>query len=160
MKTLKDLENDFKTLQDNYKKLDEQIPRIAGITAVKYFRAGIDAGNDINGSQFASRKPKTNEAYDRRGKSYKGGKFNSGNPVLKQTGNLYDGIKFTTSGNTVTVGLDTKKVKYAQAHNEGLGHEPKRQFIGFTEALAKVIESEIKRKRKKIFDKFQKSKNE
>lgn len=160
MKTMTDLERDFKLLQEDYKKLDDQIPRIAGITAVKVFRQGILSGVDINGVNFVSRKPETDKAYDRGGKTYKGGKFSSSNPILKQIGNLFDGLKYTAEENIVHIGVDLNKVPYAQAHNEGLNNQPKRQYLGFTERLAEIIAKEIRRRRMKIFTKFQKGKDE
>lgn len=39
---------------------------------------------------------------------------------------------------------------YAKAHNEGLGHMPKRQFMGITEELNKMHKEKIKKQMDKL----------
>jgi phage gpG-like protein len=108
-----------------------KLPRIIGNEAVRSIRGNFAIEGYYDGNSFkqwAERKPSTNKQYDRRG-NYKGSVFNSDNPILKQTGNLRDSVKYKATDKLVRVGTDLDIIPYAQAHNEGIGKQPKRQFM-------------------------------
>jgi phage gpG-like protein len=131
MESLKDLLSKFKKDSEAAKKIVASLPKIIGTEAVGSIRRnfaieGYQDGKSL--TQWEKRKPSTDKAYDRRG-SYKGSVFNSENPILRQTGNLKDSIKYQASIGKVRVGTNLDIIPYAQAHNEGLGHQPKRQFM-------------------------------
>ena len=156
MKPLKNLVSDFKNAIDAYNKLDRDIPRLMGNIAVKQTKENINNQIDIEGISFIEREEKTNIAYDKR-YGVKGSVYNSSNLILKQNRNLYNAIKYIIEGSKkVLIGLNLTTVPYAQAHNEGLGYQKKRQYLGWNEKLKLAIEKEIKKRRNNIFKKFKK----
>jgi phage gpG-like protein len=119
----------MKELESEVKKLDKNMPRLLGTEAVKDVKSNFDK-QGYEGQKWRSRSAKTNEQYDRRG-NYKGSVFNSSNPILKQTGNLYDSIEYKVTENQVEVGSFLSHIiPYAKRHNEGLKGMPQRKFIG------------------------------
>lgn len=67
--------------------------------------------------------------------------------LLYDTGRLKDGLDFKTNGNQITI---TSDVKYANIHNQGgkagkglKANIPKRQFVGMTNELKKIIKDSI-----------------
>ena len=170
MKTLAQGAQDMKRLADEYKAFDRNIPKYAGTAAVKYFKHNFDP--DVQGfreekgkiTKWKARDKKTNYAYDNY-KTYKGGQYSGSHLILRQSGNLRDSIDFKVEGDhKIWVGVNGNKlgenhkngIGFAQAINEGLGHQPKRQFIGWSKGLAEAIHKDIVRRRAKIFKNFQK----
>lgn len=102
-------------------RLDAQTPNILGTEALNVIHKNFKDESYDTGfgkTRWPARSPKTNKAYDKR-YGVKGSVFNSSNPLLQQTGNLYDGIKKRILGRTVWIGVNLMKVPYAQIHNEG-----------------------------------------
>jgi len=82
------------------------------------------------------------------------GRKNEGRAIL--TGHNTGGNKLRNSlkANQVTEGVEFNTDKeYAQAHNEGEGDMPKRQFIGESKQLDKKIIKKVDKTLDKIFDK-------
>ena len=160
MKDLKTGAKELKAMADAYKKLDKDVPRIAGIVAVKIMRENFAKGGwqEKKGSidKWKARKAATNFAYDHY-HNYKGSVYNSGNPVLRQSGNLRDSISYKLEGaHKVFIGSNLNLAPYAEAHTEGLNNQPKRKFIGWSEYLAESIHAELKKRRAAIFKNLKK----
>jgi hypothetical protein len=63
-------------------------------------------------------------------KKYPGGRKPARPVNLKLTGRLWEAIRWYRNRDSVVIGIaDPEVAKYAEAHNEGLGHMPKRQFL-------------------------------
>ena len=154
MKSISDLVREMNQCEQEIAKLDSQMPRILGAKAVKVTRENFET-ESYNGVKWQPRKAKTNRAYDRRG-TYKGSVYNSANPLLRQTGNLFNSIKYVVTGSTIDVGVNLSQVPYAVAHNEGKNHQPKRQFIGYSLKLDIQLRDEIEKRHAKIFNQFKK----
>lgn len=157
MKDLTTLANDIAQARKGMQTLNENLPRIMGVESVKivkynFYIEGYDSGNGIQ--QWARRKVSTNLAYGgnfthglhriqnkKRAKQYRGSVFNAGKPLLRQTLTLFNSIHYRVSGRRVFIGVDLGLVPYAQAHNEGLNHEPKRQYMpyGSQKANTKIL---------------------
>jgi len=152
---------DFKEMADKYKQLERNIPKIAGVIAVKTIRENFEVQGFIEEGKTASekwesRKPETDYAYDNY-KSYKGRNYKSSNPILKQTGNLKDAIAYKVEDeHKVFIGVNLSLVPYAKAHNEGLGNLPKRKFLDWSKAMSEAIHKDIIKRRKAIFKYFNK----
>jgi hypothetical protein len=156
MKDLSQLAKDFKVKADEYKRLQANLPRIAGMVAVKVMRENfakqgfIEEGSEP-AEKWKDRDEKTNYGYDNY-KTYSGSVYKSTNPILEQTGNLRDSIAYKVEGeNKVFIGVNLTLFPQAQAINEGLGNQPKRQFLGWSKILAETIHATIVRRRKAIF---------
>lgn len=170
MKKLKDLINDFNSVSKNYVFHENQLPRIIGNISVKVMHQNFDSQGfktSSSGSviKWRKRKPSTNKAYDRRTGNNKGSKNHGNNPILRQSGDLYNSIHYVTTKNKVFVGCNLKIFPYAKIHNEGgqglaFGKYPfkmrKRKFIGVSPYLFFILGSEIQYNREKIFKKFTK----
>lgn len=181
MKNLADLAKDWSEARKAMQKSVEDIPRIAGIIAVKVIRenfklSAYDSG--IGTERWVPRKPSTNASYDRgktknaktgklskyrsgKNGTYKGSIFSSENPLLIQTRALIDSIQYRANKRNVFVGVDSGLVPYASAHNEGKNHQPKRQFMPYgnqkpTIKMLRAIESQIVKERNQILKKFKK----
>jgi hypothetical protein len=152
MKDLNQLYSDWSKKSKALKDLQNSAPRVAGIIAVAESRKNIDMQkfNAPGYPIWEPRKASTNKSYDR----MKGSVYNSKNPLLKQTGNLYSGIKYIASGKRVSIGVNLNDVPYAKANNEGniSTHLPKRKFLGYTSALGKKINLKLETLRKEIFN--------
>jgi len=132
MKPITQLLADFRKDNEAVKEVIKKLPRIIGNASL----IAIDNNFKLQGyfdgkrtTQWKDRNPKTNKAYDARGKAYKGRVFNSSRPILQQIGTLRNSIKFTAGEKSVNVYTNLKIVPYAQAHNEGVGKMPQRQFM-------------------------------
>jgi phage gpG-like protein len=121
MRTLGQLINDWKISRGALKKLEERTPSIIGNEAVRAIKnnfriQGYDSGTGV--TAWKPRSPETNKRYDKR-TGVKGSVYQSSNPLLKQTGSLYNSVKYKVNGNLVFVGVDLGLVPYAQKMNEG-----------------------------------------
>ncbi len=121
------------------------MPRIIGAVSVQIIRENFkiqsyDTGNGT--TKWQPRKYETNKAYggsfthglsriqnNTRAKQYRGSVYSASKPLLMQSLNLYNSIAYKILGKRVFIGLNLSIVPYARAHNEGLNHEPVRQFM-------------------------------
>jgi hypothetical protein len=157
MKSLSQLQSDFATARRQMEDLNTKIPRIMGTSAVKVVKEnfklqGYDSGAGIR--KWDKRDPETDKAYDRRGK-LKGSVYSSSNPLLLQTRNLYNSIKYLVTGKSVRIGVDLNLIPYAEAMNKTRQYIPKENEgpnIKILEHIKKKILSERNRIMK-IFEK-------
>lgn len=179
MNDLSKLLSDFRQAREEHSRMMKDTPRIIGIECLKIIRnnfriGGYDTGNGVE--KWEARKPATNKAYDRgrtkdpktgklskyrtgKNSTYKGSVFSSGKPILIQTRNLYNAIQYKIAGGYVFIGVDLALVPYAKAHNLGLHHEPKRQFMptnseGANPKMIKAINNKLKIRTDGIMKKF------
>jgi hypothetical protein len=130
-------------------KLQGQLPRIIGNESVKVVKQnfvlqGYDSGTGVN--SWAARSEATNKRYDKR-YGVKGSVYQSGNPLLKQTLDLYNSVRYYLQSKSVTVGSDLTLVPYAKKMNEGgtgkWGNNetktPARPFIPTDQPNAKIL---------------------
>lgn len=108
---------DYRKAMVDTERLVKNIPRILGIETVEWIHDNFRKESYL-GAKWPERSEKTNEAYDRRS-GVKGSVFNSSNPILRQTGNLFDAIRYLVEGQFVFVGFNTDKIPYGVVHNEG-----------------------------------------
>ena len=171
-KSLQQLIADFKASRQAMEKLNNDIPRIMGkesVTVVKenFKLQGYDSGNGVR--DWDKRKPATDKAYDkgrvkgkngklskyRKGdsKNLKGSVYNSENPLLMQTRNLFNSVKYQQSGGKVEIGVDLGLIPYAQKMNE------ERQFMPIYNPNVKMlkgIQDKIVKERDKAMKEFKK----
>lgn len=162
-KSLSQLLSDWRTARANMEKLSNDIPRIMGAESVKVVKdnfklQGYDSGTGVAG--WEARAEKTDKAYDKR-HGVKGSVFNSNNPILKQTRNLYNAVKYAATKTLVTVGVDLGLIPYAQKMNEGGNGTPARKYIpGPSEApnikILKRIQKKVASERNKAMKNFKK----
>lgn len=170
MKDLTTLANDIATARKGMQTLNENLPRIMGVESVKIVKQnfalqGYDTGNGVD--KWDARKPATNAAYDRgrrkitqgpntgklsknrsgRNATYKGSVYSSAKPILDQTGNLKNSVHYRAMRRRVFIGVNLSEIPYAQAHNEGLHHEPRRQYMPFGSQKANPKILDVMRKR-------------
>lgn len=129
--------------------LMKKTPDIIGVESVKIVKqnfiiSAYDSGNGI--TPWPKRKDATNKAYDRgrqvnpktgklskyrtgKNSTYKGSVYSSSKPLLRQTLALFNSITYRASSNLVFIGMNLNLVPYAAAHNQGLNHEPRRQYM-------------------------------
>lgn len=151
MLSLEQLLSDFQRARSDFEKVSKDLPRIIGVESKKAAKNNFALQGYLGPSgleKWEVRKPATNAAYDkgktrdlktgklskyRSGKNanFKGSVFSSSKPILEQTMDLYNSIDYKIAGGYVFVGVNLALVPYARAHNEGLHHEPKRQFLPF-----------------------------
>ena len=156
MKDISTLKSDFGKAVAALKKFETDQLRIIGKTAVQDIKQNFKNSSFEGGENWEKREDKTNKAYDRRG-NYKGSVYSSRAKLLIQTGNLRDSVRYLVEGKNVFIGVrDSKLADIAAAHNEGLGHQKKRQFMGWTISLQKKVIDEVRRKRVEIMAKFKK----
>jgi len=131
---------DWRRASTEIEALTTKLPRIIGHEAVKIVKdnfriQGYDDGTGVKA--WAPRSPKTNVRYNKR-YGVKGTVYNSASPILKQTLNLYNSIKYYPDPKGVLIGVDLALVPYGKIHNEGgqgmaFGKYaftmPKRQFM-------------------------------
>jgi len=108
---------DLRDAKQQMSKLEDRAPTIAGVEGIKWIQENFQK-ESYDGKKWKPRSDRTNAAYDRRS-GVKGSVFNSGNPILRQTGNLFDAIRKKITGTKVFLGFDTGKVPYGVVHNEG-----------------------------------------
>jgi phage gpG-like protein len=166
MKSLSELSRNWRQAKDAYKQLQVNSPRIAGDIAVKVFQLnirekhGFDTGNGIE--TWEKRKPQTDAAYDRsrqgkgKNRNYKGSRYNSGNPLLFQTHELFNSITHAEEGNTTYVGVNTNQTSEGKVRglNEGTGNMVPRKFIGYSKYLVDMINMNFRSRRAQVFNKF------
>jgi hypothetical protein len=120
-KSLAQLLVDMKAAKEAMKKLQGNIPRIIGNEAVKVIKQnfalqGYDSGAGV--TAWPQRSPATNHRYNKR-YGVKGSVYQSTNPLLKQTGILYNAIQYKIQGKLVYIGVDIGAVPYAEKMNTG-----------------------------------------
>lgn len=120
-KSLHQLISDIRNAGDNVEKLQRDIPRIFGNESVKVIKEnfkleGYDSGTGVQ--KWAVRSPYTNKSYDKR-HGVKGSVYQSGNPIMSQTLNLYNNTKYYLQSKAVVVGYDLTLVPYAKKMNDG-----------------------------------------
>lgn len=181
MKNLQDLSRDWQEARRAMQKSVEDIPRIAGIIAVKVIKqnfVGQGYNTGIGVERWVPRKASTNRAYDagktrnsktgklskyRSGKNstFKGSVFSSENPLLIQTHALMNSIQYRANKREVFIGFDEGLIPYGKRMNEGGGGVPRRQFLPYKNqrppiSMLRAIESQIIKERNQILKKFKK----
>jgi phage gpG-like protein len=122
MKSLQDLQKRFQEIKSGIEtKIKNDISRKVGIEAVKMAKQnfkdqGFTTGSGTN--SWEKRKPSTNKAYDKR-RGVKGTVFRSSNPILRQTGKLYNSIHYEIIDKLIWIGLNEKEMPYGRIHNDG-----------------------------------------
>lgn len=133
MKDLSNLVRDFIQTRNKLITLYKALPRVAGNEAVREVKKNFTQQHYDLGSGTEAWKPRTkwtNARYDAR-KGVKGSVYNSKNPLLLQTRNLYNGIHYVVIGTRAYVGVNLALVPYARDLNEGNPSKrlPPRKFI-------------------------------
>lgn len=161
MKDLKQLVKDFSAARKAYHDLSAQAPRIVKDIAIKETQRNFHMQGFVGGGSYQmwkDRKPSTNKAYDRRGKTYKGSVYSSKNPLLRQTGNMYNAIGNDSfiSGKLVNIGVNLNQFpgNYPKVLQEGTAYMPARKWIGFSKRLTDRANEDLKRRRGILFSKF------
>lgn len=152
MQDLQALLRDFQKARGDIDKfIRNDVPRMVGVISVKAVQDNFRAESYNDGLSITSwpkRKESTNRSYDagktrnaktgklskyRTGKNstYKGSVYSSSKPLLRQTLALYNSITYRVFGSSVFIGTNLNIVPYAAAHNQGLGHEPRRQYMPY-----------------------------
>ena len=154
MKDLATLQRDIAEARKGMQALNENLPRIIGVETVKIIKQNFDMQGYDSGKGFEKwtpRKPATNAAYDRgrtritrgpntgklskyrsgKNSTYKGSVYSSAKPILDQTGTLKNSIHYRAMKRRVFIGVNLSEVPYAEAHNAGWNHEPRRQFMPY-----------------------------
>lgn len=132
MKDLKDALSDWRKAVEQIEKLNSRMPTIMGNEALKVIDKNFENESYDTGSgkeKWEQRSAKTNAQYDSRKGGLKGSVFNSANKILQQTGNLRDAVRKKVYNASVFIGVDLKRIPYAQAHNEGNEYLPQRQYM-------------------------------
>jgi hypothetical protein len=169
MKSMQNLLNDWQNATRNMQKLGNDIPRIFGNEGVKVSKdnfklQGYDSGTGLK--SWPARSETTNKRYDKRS-GVKGSVYQSGNPLLTQTRDLYNAIKYYLQGKRVTVGVDLTLIPYAKKMNEGgpgtwgknATNTPARPFIptdGPNVKILKAAGKKIESERNKALKEFKK----
>ena len=130
-KSLSQLLTDWRQSRQAMETLNNNLPRIIGTSAVKVVKEnfklqGYDSGTGVNG--WEARNPKTDKAYDKR-HGVKGSVYQSSKPLLEQTRNLYNSVKYAVMNKLVNIGVDLGLIPYAKRMNEGGGGIPPRKYI-------------------------------
>ena len=99
----------------------------------------------------------------------KGSVYQSGNPLLEQTRNLYNAVKYYLQSKSVTVGVDLTLIPYAEKMNKGgqgkwgnnTTDTPARQFIpkpeeGPNVKILKRVQKKVESEREKALKDFKK----
>ena len=123
-------ELDLRPLINDFKTQRKALPAKLGNIAVKFFQDNFRREGFIDNSltRWQRRKRETRRS---RGKK-----------ILQNTGRLRRSIKrLTTTFGRIVIG--TRGVPYAEVHNEGLGVMPKREFVGDSAKLEKLLQKRI-----------------
>lgn len=112
---------DWRASSSRMQAVTNSLPRIIGNVAVREVKnnfkiSGYDSGSGVD--PWLPRKAVTNQAYDKRS-GVKGSVYNSASPILMQTRNLYNAVKYIVTGKTVTIGVDLTLVPYGEKMNVG-----------------------------------------
>ena len=122
-------ELDLRPLINDFKTQRKALPAKLGNTAVKFFQDNFRREGFLDNSINKWKRRK----YKPRGQS-KG--------QLQVSGRLRQSIKrLTTTFGRIVIG--TRGVPYAEVHNEGLGVMPKREFVGDSAKLEKLLQQRI-----------------
>lgn len=121
MKDLQHLLSDWRIARNNMQRLQDNLPRIIGNESVKVVKdnfklQGYDSGTGVK--SWPARSRTTNDRYDKR-YGVKGSVYQSGNPLLTQTKDLYNAVRYYLQSKSVTVGVDLILVPYAEKMNDG-----------------------------------------
>ena len=123
-------ELDLRPLINGFKTQRKALPAKLGNIAVKFFQDNFRSEGFVDNSltRWQRRKRETRRS---RGKK-----------ILQNTGRLRRSIKrLTTTFGRIVIG--TRGVPYAEVHNEGLGNMPKREFVGDSAKLEKLLQQRI-----------------
>jgi len=172
MRSPQDLARKFKEARRAMAALDAKLPRIIGTVAVQVVKnnfklQGYDTGSGVQ--KWPARAEVTNRSYDYRS-SVKGSVYNSSNPILEQTRNLYNAIRYQITGKKVRIGVDLTVVPYGEKMNDGGSgtwgkyaktETPARKYMpndtdGPNLAFLRPIERKIKFEREKVMKEFKK----
>lgn len=120
-KSIAQLIADMKAARAAMKKLADDTPRIIGNTAVRVIKdnfrlQGYDSGSGV--SSWKQRSQETNNRYNKR-YGVKASVYQSSNPLLTQTKDLYNSIQYKVQGKLVFVGVDLGQIPYAKKMNDG-----------------------------------------
>lgn len=179
MQSLEQLLSDFRQARREHELMLKDAPRIIGIESVKIihenFRiSGYDTGNGVE--KWQPRKASTNANYDRgrtknpktgklskyrtgKNGTFKGSVYSSSKPLEMQTMNMYNAIQYRIAGGYVFIGANMSLVPYIKAQNEGLNHQPIRQFMpkpgqGANVKMVKAINGKLKIRTENAMKKF------
>lgn len=127
MKPISQLLTDWRAAHDRMKKLSNDIPKIIGVECVRAVKdnfrlQGYDDGKGVK--PWEPRADVTNRSYTagrKKGQqgSKKGSVYQATNPILLQTHNLYNSIKYKAGDKIVWIGVDLNVIVYAKKMNEG-----------------------------------------
>lgn len=123
-------ELDLRPLINDFKTQRKALPAKLGNIAVKFFQDNFRSEGFLDNSltRWQRRKRETRRS---RGKK-----------ILQNTGRLRRSIKrLSTTFGRIAIG--TRGVPYAEVHNEGLGSMPKREFVGDSAKLEKLLQQRI-----------------
>ncbi len=123
-------ELDLRPLINDFKTQRKALPAKLGNIAVKFFQDNFRREGFLDNSltRWQRRKRETRRS---RGKK-----------ILQNTGRLRRSIKrLSTTFGRIAIG--TRGVPYAEVHNEGLGVMPKREFVGDSATLEKLLQQRI-----------------
>lgn len=169
MADIKKLKKDLEQKLKKVRKLQKQIPTYVAGAAEKMKDANFSAEGFVESGvanpKWAKRKKETRKTEGKR--------------ILHNTGYMQQNVKAKALSDRVKVGIDTTKVPYAKAHNEGgtlsqyvRAHTrihqrtgkryqvrsffrkirmPKRKFLGYTPDIDKIAKKDIDHQVKKIF---------
>lgn len=154
-RSLRQLVIDWRNAANILQKLQNDLPRIIGSESVKVVKdnfklQGYDSGTGVDG--WPDRSPATNRRYDKR-KGVKGTVYQSSNPLLTQTKDLYNAVRYYLQSKSVKVGIDLTLVPYAQRLNDGGAgkwgknstHIPPRPFIPTDKPNIKILKRVLKK---------------
>lgn len=159
----KDIQRQTKELQEF---MDNDLLEIIEVEGLNHFEESFDneGFTDSSLKKWKPRKTKDKKGRDitryrtnkvgKKGSLNSYGRKNEGRAIL--TGHNTGGNKLRNSlkGNKISGGVKFSTDKeYAQAHNEGEGNMPKRQFIGPSKQLDQKIIKKVDNTLDKIFDK-------
>lgn len=153
---MKKLLNDLKRVANEAKYfITGELPRDIGKIAEDHFREsfqneGFTDETFVRWEEVQRRKEENQKIVRNRKTGKKSSKYSQKqrtSPILTDTGDLGDSIRWNGSTRNITIGSD---LAYAQIHNEGgmagRGNKvkiPKRQFMGPSRQLDKKIEKKI-----------------
>ena len=148
---------DWRQAQKQMEKLVANQTRIIGNESVKVVKQnfiiqGYDTGTGVKA--WDERKPSTNKAYDKR-HGVKGSVYNSGNPLLLQTRNLYNAVKYKASNKLVQIGVDLGLIPYAEKMNETRQYIP-TETEGPNRKILGKVKDKIKREQDLAMQNFKK----
>jgi hypothetical protein len=171
MNSMQQLLSDWRVARNNMEKLQGNLPRIIGSESVKVVKnnfklQGYDSGTGVK--IWPPRSTSTNERYNKR-HGVKGSVYQSGNPLLTQTKDLYNAVRYYLQSKSVTVGVDLILVPYAEKMNNGgtgiwgknKTNTPARKFIPGPDEqpngkILKQVHKKVISEREKVLKVFKK----